>query len=431
MPKTVALVCGLPGAGKSTILSPWRRSGSSDSRTELSPQMPMPSVVIEYDTIHESLLLSGVDPKATPVGIERNVDGDGGGTRKSVNASDSTHRVRDDTMDREEENTTIPAEHFRDSAVCSPFNRRTWRQSRSEALSTLTECLRNNRVQTILMDDNFYLRSMRKQVYHCCQEYVQESNQAVYWGVIFLRTPVAVCLERNQQRRDKISSLQRETTQLLPDTVITRMAERWEVPNPDRFRWEQPLLIIDGLQRASDNEIIVKNFLQRLPIDGDPVPPPSSVVATITAERIASERQRTKESFLHQLDCFLRHCVQRVAALVPGMGSIANRIRKQLLLDVSQRASSCSPFQSLSTHTCNTGYCDQKCAGTAPGTAATEVELRKHPHLIQSAFLERIRASDQQQSITGEKWKQLCDDIHKATGTFFSHTSDNHEDENI
>ena len=79
--------------------------------------------------------------------------------------------------------------------------------------------------QIILMDDNYYLRSMRKQVFMTCQQVVSQqlgdnpTTFQIAMVSVWLDTPVEMCLERNQGRKRRV-----------PVTVIERMSRQMEIP---------------------------------------------------------------------------------------------------------------------------------------------------------------------------------------------------------
>ena len=76
-----------------------------------------------------------------------------------------------------------------------------WRTSRHVALEQLSQHLSSSS-QLIVLDDNFYWRSMRKQVYQTCQQYLiqqQHPSPIIYLGIVWLDTPLDTCLQRNRQ----------------------------------------------------------------------------------------------------------------------------------------------------------------------------------------------------------------------------------------
>jgi tRNA uridine 5-carbamoylmethylation protein Kti12 len=252
--KTVLLLCGLPGAGKSSLSAQWAAE-SGDTMA-----------VIEYDHLQDALLIDDNDNKES-------IDDDA-----SLQA---------------------------------------WRQSRQKALESLEGYLTSERVSVILLDDNFFLRSMRKQVLQVCQRFTTESL-ILYFGVVWIDTPLEICLQRN---RDRVRQV--------PEDVITRMSRRLEPPDPKKATWEQAVVRLDGNQHSTqENMDQLSRFVQDISTLCEPVEAP--VDPEMERQRIESERHRTRESVLHRVDQYLRCCVQSVAKVRPRAAGQANKVRKQV-----------------------------------------------------------------------------------------------------
>jgi tRNA uridine 5-carbamoylmethylation protein Kti12 len=176
-----------------------------------------------------------------------------------------------------------------------------WRLSRHAALKRL-DYLLGERGPTILMDDNFHLSSMRKQVYHVCQRYPN-----VRFGILWLDTPLEICLERNQQR-----------LRLVPQDVIIKMHTTLE---PPKHYWElNSYLKIDD--KTTMERIVA--FLSTLAIVEPPVDPALQ----------DEQRRLTRENRVHLMDKTLRLWVGCVALVHrPSVGK-ANEARKVLLAEV-------------------------------------------------------------------------------------------------
>jgi hypothetical protein len=197
--------------------------------------------------------------------------------------------------------------------------------------------------QIILMDDNYYLRSMRKQVFLTCQQVVGETTTSTTFGNppvllvhIWLETPLEICLVRNAHRKRPV-----------PVQVIERMATQMEAPvawkdgehasagqTNKSFHWERVVWHLDGLQPVDSQ---VTDILQRLGNRASyndwwrraHVSPP--VDPQIEATRLAAERQRTAASVRHQIDQALRQAVKLVAQRHKTLGRAANAARKATL----------------------------------------------------------------------------------------------------
>ena len=179
-----------------------------------------------------------------------------------------------------------------------------WRLSRHEALKRL-DYLLGEGGSTILMDDNFHLSSMRKQVYHVCQRHPN-----VRFGILWLDTPLEICLQRNQQRVLQV-----------PKEVIFKMHTTLE---PPKHSWE-----LNSFLKVDDKTTMenIFAFLSTLAIVEPPLDPALQ----------EEQRRLTRENRVHLMDKSLRVWVGCVALLHrPSVGK-ANAARKALLVEVRIR----------------------------------------------------------------------------------------------
>eukprot|EP00977_Amphora_coffeiformis_P016048 scaffold4860_cov171-Amphora_coffeaeformis.AAC.10 len=307
----VLLLGGLPGAGKSSIATALKEQVSSN----LSLRH------IEYDGIENSLL------DQTKSEIDNDDDG-GNDNGDATSNGDVTRRLE------------------------------AWKQSRKVALNRLTEILATKEEESsteqsetapydtsnvggcikriILMDDNYYLRSMRKQVFMTCQQFVRDTSGVLDNGEIFkvamvsawLDTAIGECLARNQER---------PATRQVPSVVIQRMSRLMEPPQThcDRnYHWEQVVWRLSGKDSVESNVAKLLDFLRhnRDWLSKSIVPLP--VDPQIELERLASERQRTNESMRYQIDQALRKAVKVVASDIHKKHArAANDARKQVLAE--------------------------------------------------------------------------------------------------
>lgn len=279
----VVLLCGLPGSGKST-LAQWLVAECQNETTEV--------IHIEYDAVEESLHHHGNNDQG-----------------------DDAHS----------------------SSSSADYTREIWKQTRSESLEIFAKRLQETStrpLRIILMDDNFHLRSMRREVYRICQRQVASSLEEnattcpyYFFAVLWLDISPDVCLQRNQQRLRRI-----------PKEVVEKMKETLEPPGKEI--WEQCFLQItnehNGNGTGNGNMIVgnnknkmVKGFVTtRCQELYDPVPPPPPPV---DLEQLEEERRKTKESWLHNWDQQLRKWVGHVAQISRRDTGNANKARKQLL----------------------------------------------------------------------------------------------------
>jgi tRNA uridine 5-carbamoylmethylation protein Kti12 len=281
----VIVLCGLPASGKSCLAKRLQQHLQSnaddqeeDDRLELSPtpkrkrSLCSTCHLIEYDAVQESLL-----------------------------ADDS---IADDEL-------------------------KAWRKTRQVALQSLQDVLAKRKDEAmssvVLLDDNFHLSSMRKQIYQTCQRAVaakaDSTNLSLYFGIVHVDTPAAVCLQRNRQR-----------ARAVPDKVISNMASTLEPPltSSTSSYWEQTVLAVNGVSSNVDHAMHqVLAFVETLSQSTAPVPPP--IDPAVEQERLRAERQSTASSMTHSLDQQLRQLVGIVARFRPEAAAFANQMRRVAL----------------------------------------------------------------------------------------------------
>jgi tRNA uridine 5-carbamoylmethylation protein Kti12 len=259
-PTVVVLVCGLPGSGKSLLCQKIR---DIHGRCQ----------IIEYDAIENALLANQT---------------------QTVDASVGRSATEEETNE-----TTLTV----------------WRQSRSKALQQLKNSLIDRDHSLILLDDNFYLTSMRKQCFKVCQHFVTEyPAAAVTFGTIHVQTSLEISLMRNREREAPV-----------PDSVVIKMADRFEAPDSQSNTFEHSCLSFtdsDQVEFAIDFIKGLFNFNYLI----QPIPDPA-----VEADRVAMEHAKPSASIRHQVDLFLRECVQEFAQICPENASLANRIRKNYI----------------------------------------------------------------------------------------------------
>merc|ERR1711862_1041554 len=102
-----------------------------------------------------------------------------------------------------------------------------------------------NRRLLILLDDNFYLRSMRRDIYKKYEKKMydhslEEDAVKYYYGTIYFPiSSIDICLERNKNRtRNYINNNNNNDVivRCVPDHVIHRMNDKIEPPSLDN-KW--------------------------------------------------------------------------------------------------------------------------------------------------------------------------------------------------
>nr|XP_047934628.1 L-seryl-tRNA(Sec) kinase [Anser cygnoides] len=102
----------------------------------------------------------------------------------------------------------------------------------------------------IVLDDNFYYRSMRYEVYQLARKYSLSFCQ------LFLECPLEQCLQRNRLRSHPV-----------PDETIRLMATRIELPDPKKYAWEQNSLVLKSPECPSEEEydaVLMKGFYAQI-----------------------------------------------------------------------------------------------------------------------------------------------------------------------
>eukprot|EP00055_Hartaetosiga_balthica_P011039 m.49148 g.49148 ORF g.49148 m.49148 type:complete len:298 (-) comp7437_c0_seq1:416-1309(-) len=169
-----------------------------------------------------------------------------------------------------------------------------WKEKRKEAINVVEGLLHQNKC--VIVDDTFHLRSMRRQLYQVARE------AEVGFGILFVKSDVKVCVNRDRLRDHPIGS-----------EMISNMATRFEEPQEP---WEVANVMIlennnDDADDSKDNEPLKAHacvdFVNRCVHS-----PLSSYVALQEAKDV--ERKRTAENMKHQNDLVLRDAVKRIMA---------------------------------------------------------------------------------------------------------------------
>uniref|UniRef100_A0A0A9XV27 L-seryl-tRNA(Sec) kinase n=1 Tax=Lygus hesperus TaxID=30085 RepID=A0A0A9XV27_LYGHE len=105
------------------------------------------------------------------------------------------------------------------------FARGEWKDSRIHLLGKVEkiaeELTKTERKSVVILDDNFYYRSMRYDVYKIAKKF------NLGFGQIFLDVPLEVCIRRNMSRTKPLNS-----------ETINKMKALLEPPEPSRNSWE-------------------------------------------------------------------------------------------------------------------------------------------------------------------------------------------------
>ena len=223
-------------------------------------------------------------------------------------------KILEDHFQRCKKRTVVHLEYdaFEDrifSQMCEHEEERrdAWNQARQEAAKELESILQNRYQDStlppllILMDDNFHLRGMRKQIHRLLL-----NHRPICFGIIWTNIPIEICLERNRLRDRKI-----------PKHVIEKMQSTFE---PPRAAWEDYTITIDETTSSESIIEFVENCseIRDLPETNNP-------------EQKEADRAETLQNQRHTLDKTLRSWVGQVAKHDKKFARRANLARKEVL----------------------------------------------------------------------------------------------------
>ncbi|OCT71568.1 hypothetical protein XELAEV_18034546mg [Xenopus laevis] len=149
----------------------------------------------------------------------------------------------------------------------------------------------------LVLDDNFYYQSMRYEVYQLARKYSSGFCQ------IYLHCPVESCVLRNKGRPVSIA-----------EDTIRLMDKKIQKPNPEKNSWEQNSLVLDSSQliKADDHRIV--NLVNQAM--ANPLRPLQE-----NLEIKDKDRAITAASILHQADQSIRRCISETMRRVKGTAS--------------------------------------------------------------------------------------------------------------
>ena len=179
-----------------------------------------------------------------------------------------------------------------------------WRCARRHAVDLLERSIQQ--FDLIVLDDNFYLRSMRKDIARALKD-----HSCVHFGVIHLQTDLSACLERNRNRSRSV-----------PEHIVRSMADRMEPPfNDSPYYWDVNVLSLDTTNGdfPHDHWDTIQNFLQT---KLGPIPYPSEEELT---------KEPTELTLSQQRDAHWRAVVRNIGQSYPHLARHANQARKHCL----------------------------------------------------------------------------------------------------
>lgn len=220
-----------------------------------------------------------------------------------------------------------------------------WRKSRGTALNTLKHSLAthfgagdNASSLLVIMDDNFHLRSMRRDVYRTCQEILalpsinqQHAQPQISFATVYFSTPLEVCIERNNMRSGK---------EHIPVDVIHRLASAMEPPDETKAyaSFERFHVSIDN---ADTTDMAINNKQILYEIDEciekslqSPILPKiessQEEIELLELQRV-QQREETSNCHIQRIDQLLRKLVGAVGRVDKKRTKEANDIRKSIM----------------------------------------------------------------------------------------------------
>lgn len=219
-----------------------------------------------------------------------------------------------------------------------------WRRSRTKALEILTQKLdahfttdgSHSESLLVMLDDNFHLRSMRRDVYRTCQNFLKQQYAldgripTIGFCVVYFDTPLETCLERNSSRIGK---------ECIPEAVVVRMAASIEPPDESKpnASFERCHVTIDNSSGDQDTGRYfgaIKCICESI---DDPVEPKSELSPEEQEQKeqdLLREREATRTNMTQQSDLLLRRLVGAVGRVEKNRSKDANATRKSIMEDV-------------------------------------------------------------------------------------------------
>jgi len=252
-----------------------------------------------------------------------------------------------------------------EKACLSSIELEAWRETRTVALNLLRdELLSAVQVRTnerdemkpwpyrvlIIMDDNFHLRSMRRDVYKVCQRFVDrllkenekndqdkndvqnttytDSSMGIGMSTVFVNQSLEICINNNENRLG--------TANYISQRIITNMYQTMEVPDGKKHKFESCSIDTSafGINAQSTNSheffLLLANTMSSSVLQHPILPrlPPA-----MTPEEIEKERLATLQSTMHQVDLILRAFVGATCRTNTKFGKVANAARKSIITE--------------------------------------------------------------------------------------------------
>lgn len=216
-----------------------------------------------------------------------------------------------------------------------------WRTARLRALNILRSTIskwygencknctindRKHKELIIIMDDNFHLRSMRRNVLKVCQEFAQDSDSDLPYQnlnigmiIIYVDTPCDKCIENNQDRSG--------TNRFVPEEVIRKMNNILEPPNLEKAFFEGCSFAISDCRGLDRFYTYFEEFLHKATSASCRIEcTPKNLVINREEERLVTLKSR-----VHRIDLILRLLVGAICRTKKSLSPHAIQARKEIL----------------------------------------------------------------------------------------------------
>ncbi|XP_077311713.1 L-seryl-tRNA(Sec) kinase [Lithobates pipiens] len=299
-PMGLCTLCGLPGAGKSTLAAALKEKASPAAHTivSLSYDEILAEEAFEGESLRESREVSCQSPES-------------GGREHSLWKQDRQQLLQclEHLIVSMSSRTLLQAP----SDVKDSLWRRFCQCLASQGLISASSsnsgfqhfCINPVHFPLFfILDDNFYYQSMRYEVYQLARKH------SLGFCQLYLQCSTESCLQRNKDRQHPVM-----------DRTILLMERKIEKPNPEKNTWEENSLFLDSSGGGIVDDIRINDLLSRAlenpvqPLDDD-----------------NEERERDREicsaSLIHQADQSLRRLISETMQTVKG--SVANQDIKRI-----------------------------------------------------------------------------------------------------
>ncbi|XP_040178068.1 L-seryl-tRNA(Sec) kinase [Rana temporaria] len=148
-----------------------------------------------------------------------------------------------------------------------------------------------------ILDDNFYYQSMRYEVYQLARKY------SLGFCQLYLQCSTESCLQRNKDRQKPVM-----------DRTILLMERKMEKPNPEKNTWEENSLFLDSSGGGVVDDTRINDLLSRA------LENPVRLLDDDNEER-ERDREICSASLIHQADQSLRRLISETMQTVKESAS--------------------------------------------------------------------------------------------------------------